>query len=157
MIPSEESMQALVGHRFAGGTYRIEHWENFLLSEATGIEPLPDGLAHPAHLFHVAINGVGTSITELFALAESGGAPVSIDYYDWRIHQPLREDETYVLAGGITAFTRSAREGSPTRDSFTYEIDLADTTGAPVAEVAFRWHHWRIPRDAAVETNGETT
>jgi hypothetical protein len=145
MIPSEEAMRTLVGHRFPGGTYRIEHWENFLLSEATGIGPLPDRLAHPAHLFHVAINGVGTTITELFRLAESGsGAPVSIDYYDWRILKPLREEETYSLSGGIADFTRSAREGSLTRDSFTYEIDLDDISGARVAEVAFRWHYWRI-------------
>jgi len=145
VIPCEESMQALVGYRFPGGTYRIEHWENFLLSEATGIEPLPDGLAHPAHLFHVAINGVGTTISELFRLAESPpGAPVSIDYYDWRIHQPLREEETYALAGGITDFARTRREGSPTRDSFTYEIGLDDIAGARVAEVAFRWHYWRV-------------
>ena len=72
-------MRALVGHRFPGGRYTIEHWENFLLSDAAGVAPLPDGLAHPAHLFHVAINGVGTSITELFRLAGCAlGAPVSI-------------------------------------------------------------------------------
>jgi hypothetical protein len=147
MIPSEEAMRALVGHRFPGGAYCIEHWENFLFSEATGVDPLPDRLVHPAHLFHVAINGVGTSITELFRLAGSGpGGPVSIDYYDWCIHQPLREDETYALAGGITEFTRSVREGSPTRDSFTYAIDLAGAAGIRVAEVAFRWHFWRIAK-----------
>jgi hypothetical protein len=147
LIPSEASMQALVGHRFPGGRYCIEHWENFLFSDATGIEPLPERLAHPAHLFHVAINGVGTSITELFALAESAeGSPVSIDHYDWRIHQPLREDETYQLSGGITAFKRSEREGAPTRDSFSYEIQVADSAGAPVAEVGFRWNYWRVVR-----------
>ena len=146
-IPSEASMRALVGHRFPGGAYCIEHWENFLFSEATGITPLPDRLAHPAHLFHVAINGVGTTITELFRLAECGeGAPVSIDYYDWRIHQPLREDEIYQLAGGITGFERSVREGAPTRDSFVYEITLEDGAGAPVADVAFCWHFWRFER-----------
>ena len=155
MIPSEEAMRALVGHRFSGGTYCIEHWENFLLSEATGVAPLPDGLAHPAHLFHVAINGVGTTITELFRLAESApGAPVSIDYYDWLILEPLREDETYRLSGGISDFMRTAHEGSPIRDSFTYEIDLDDTTGARVAEVAFRWHYWRVTKPE--ETLGET-
>ena len=149
MIPAEEAMRALVGHHFPGGTYRIEHWENFLFSEATGIDPLPDRLAHPAHLFHVAINGVGTSIAELFRLAESGpGAPVGIDYYDWHIREPLREEETYCLAGGITDFTRTAREGAPTRDSFTYKIDLDDIAGARVAEVAFRWHYWRIAKGA---------
>ena len=145
MYPSQESMQARVGYRFPGGTYRIEHWENFLLSEATGIDPLPDRLAHPAHLFHVAINGVGTSISELFALAESKpGAPVSIDYYDWQIDAPLREDEAYTLSGGITNFERSETDGSPTRDSFVYEIDLATVDGSRVAQVAFRWHFWRI-------------
>jgi len=143
-MPSEQSMAALVGHRFPGGTYRIEHWENVLFSEATGIAAPPDGIAHPAHLFHVAINGVGTSITELFELAESQGTSVSIDYYDWQLHQPLHEDLTYVLTGGITDFERSAREGSPTRDSFTYRIQIADPTGDRVADVAFRWHHWRL-------------
>ncbi len=151
MIPSEDAMRSLVGHRFPGGSYRIEHWENFLLSEATGVEPLPDRLAHPAHLFHVAINGVGTSISELFRLAGSGpGAAVSIDYYDWQIRQPLREDEAYALSGGITDFTRTAAEGAPTCDSFVYEIALDDEAGARIAEVAFRWHFWRIA--AAGET-----
>jgi hypothetical protein len=150
MIPSEAAMRALVGHRFPGGSYCIEHWENFLLSEATGIAPLPDHLAHPAHLFHVAINGVGTSISELFRLAESGpGAPVSIGYYDWRIHAPLREEETYTLSGGIADFARTVREGSPTRDSLTYEIVLHGADGARVAEVAFLWHYWRVAEPGA--------
>jgi len=145
VIPSEAAMRALVGHRFPGGVYRIEHWENFLLSEATGIEPLPERLAHPAHLFHVAINGVGTSITELFRLAESGpGAPVSIDYYDWRIHQPVREGERYRMEGGITAFERTASAGAATLDSFTYEIEVRGESGDLAAEVAFRWHYWRF-------------
>ena len=162
MIPAEESMQARVGHRFPGGTYRIEHWENFLLSEATGIECLPDRLAHPAHLFHVAINGVGTSITELFQLADSKpGAPVSIDYYDWTIHIPLREDEPYRLSGGITDFERTVRDGSPTQDSFRYQIEFDGPGGQRVAEVAFRWHFWRIAirdeRDGPDGRDGEST
>lgn len=137
-------MQRLVGHRFAGGRYQIEHWENFLLSEATGVEPLPDSLAHPVHLFHVPINGAGTSIAELFALAEVDRAsPVSIDYYDWSIHEPLREGETYTLSGGITAHERREPEGGPTVDSFTYEIDVHGEQGALAARVAFRWHYWR--------------
>jgi hypothetical protein len=145
-------MQARVGHRFPGGTYRIEHWENFLFSDATGVAAPPDGLAHPAHLFHVAINGVGTSITELFELAGCGPGPplTRIAYYDWRYLEPLREDELYSLSGGITEFTRSHKEGSPPRDTFTYEIQLDDSEGNRVAEVGFRWHFWRV------ETDGET-
>lgn len=138
-------MQRLVGHRFPGGRYKIEHWENFLLSEATGIEPLPNSLAHPVHLFHVPINGVGTSITELFALAEVDRAsPVSIDYYDWSIHTPIREGETYSLSGEITAYERKENGDAPTVDSFTYEIDVTSEDGDLAAEVAFRWHYWRL-------------
>ena len=138
-------MQRLVGHRFPGGQYQIEHWENFLLSDATGIEPLPDSLAHPVHLFHVPINGVGTSISELFALAEaSRAAPVSIDYYDWSIHRPMREGETYSLSGGITEYERSESDGAPTVDSFTYAIDVKGEDGELAAQVAFRWHYWRF-------------
>ncbi len=145
MMPSEAALQALVGRRFPGGTYRIEHWENFLLSDATGAAPLPDRLAHPAHLFHVAINGVGTSISELFRLAGSPpGAPVSIDYYDWRIHQPLREDESYHVAGGITGFERRTGRQGTVSDAFRYEIALGDEDGEPVAEVAFGWRFWRL-------------
>ncbi len=65
---TETELQSLVGHRFAGGRYRIEHWENWLLTDCTGRDPLPDGLVHPIVLFHVPILGVGTSITELFEL-----------------------------------------------------------------------------------------
>ena len=139
-------MTALVGHRFPGGEYRIEHWENFLLSEATGADPLPDALAHPAHLFHVPIAGAGITIGELFALAEADrAAPVSIDYYDWEIVRPLREDETYLLEGGIAAHDRrEGRDGGPTVDSFTYEIAVCDAAGQRVARVAFRWHYWRL-------------
>ena len=123
-------MQALVGHRFPGGTYRIAHWENFLLSDATGAAPPPDGLAHPVNLFHVAINGVGTSIQSLFDLAQSPpGAPVSIAYYDWRIHRPLREDAEYRLAGGITSFARTQGDDGPVRDAFDYAITLTSGDG----------------------------
>jgi hypothetical protein len=139
-------MRALVGHRFAGGEYRIEHWENFLLSEATGVPPLPDALAHPVHLFHVPIAGAGITIGELFALAESDrAAPVSIDYYDWRIVRPLREGETYRLEGGITEHARrEADANGGCADSFTYEIDVRDDSGEIAAHVAFRWHFWRL-------------
>ena len=44
-LPNEKDINALVGHRFPGGNYTIAHWENFLLTECTGAEPMPDHLA----------------------------------------------------------------------------------------------------------------
>lgn len=144
-IPEAE-MRALVGRTFPGGEYRIDHWENFLLSDATGASPLPDSLAHPVHLFHVPIAGVGVTIGELFEMAQADrAAPVSIDYYDWEIFRPLREGLTYRMRGGIAEYERTAHEGGPTVDSFTYRIEMSDGSGDDVARVSFRWHFWRFP------------
>ncbi|MEM7001283.1 MAG: hypothetical protein AAF529_10880, partial [Pseudomonadota bacterium] len=70
-MPAVAEIQALVGHEFPGGDYTIAHWENFLLTECTGAEPLPEDLAHPVALFHMPILGAGTSIGEMFALGQA--------------------------------------------------------------------------------------
>jgi hypothetical protein len=140
-----EEMQALVGFEFPGGSVRIEHWENFLLTEATGSDPLPDALAHPIHLFHVPLAGAGVSIADLFALARSdGNASVTIDYYDWEYLQPLREEVEYRMHGGISEHERTENEAGTIVDSFTFRIEMADEAGDSVARVAFRWHFWRL-------------
>jgi hypothetical protein len=104
---TETELRGLVGHRFAGGRYRIEHWENWLLTDCTGREPLPDGLVHPIVLFHVPILGVGTSITELFELGGvSGPGSVGLEGYDWEYFGPLHEDVEYRMEGGIVSVER---------------------------------------------------
>jgi hypothetical protein len=145
MAVSEERMRELVGHAFPGGTYRIEHWENFLLTEATGFEPLPGGLVHPAHLFHVPIAGAGISIADLFALAQADSdASVTIDYYDWEVYAPLRESETYAMRGGVSEHERKQIEQGPLVDSLTFRIEVTDQADGAVACVTFRWHFWRF-------------
>ena len=49
----------------------MEHWENFLLTECTGAQLLPNGIVHPIALFHVPITGAGTSIAEMFSLGQA--------------------------------------------------------------------------------------
>ena len=70
-VPDREIIEAQAGHRFPGGDYVIAHWENFLLTQCTGAELLPDGLAHPIALFHLPIAGAGTSIAEMFELGRA--------------------------------------------------------------------------------------
>ena len=140
-------IEQLVGHRFPGGTYTIEHWENYLLTEATGREPMPDDLVHPIHLFHVPISGVGTSIAELFELAAADGPDmVGLDRYDWEWFAPLREDVTYRLEGEITEAERRENEGRP-YDQLVFRIDVLDegsgADAAVVARVTNTWHFWR--------------
>ena len=102
-LPSEAAIKALVGHEFPGGHYTIEHWENFLLTECTGAEPLPDEIAHPVALFHAPILGAGTSIAEMFALGQAeSDFSIGIESYDWRFFRLLKEDVRYAITGRIT-------------------------------------------------------
>jgi hypothetical protein len=145
MTPSEEELRALVGHRFPGGTRCIEHWENFLLTDATGADPLPDGLAHPAHLFHVPIDGAGMTIADLFTLGRAeSDASITIDYYEWELLQPLREGVRYGVEGGVIEYARSGGGEAATVDSLTFEIEMKDEQREPAARVCFRWHFWRF-------------
>ena len=136
-------MAALVGHRFPGGTYRIEHWENFLLTDCTGSPQLADGLVHPIALFHVPILGAGTSITELFELGGAVGAgSVGLEGYDWEYHEPLREDVTYRIEGGIVSAERRTADDAKPYDAVAFQIDLFDGDHH-VARVTNRWRFRR--------------
>jgi len=140
---TEAEMLALVGHRFPGGTYRIEHWENFLLTDSTGAAQLPDGLVHPIALFHVPILGVRTSITELFALGGvSGAGSVGLEGYDWEYYESLREDVPYRMEGGIVSVERRTAENGQVYDAVAFQIDLFDGD-RHVARITNRWRYRR--------------
>jgi hypothetical protein len=142
---TETELGALVGHRFAGGSYRIQHWENWLLTDCTGRDQLPDGLVHPIALFHVPILGVGTSITELFELGRARGAgSVGLESYDWEYFVPLREEIEYRMEGGIVAAERTVSDGGDVHDRLAFRIDLYDG-GTHVARVTNRWIFRREP------------
>jgi hypothetical protein len=142
--PSESEMLALVGHRFPGGTRRIEHWENWLLTDCTGREQLPDGLVHPVALFHVPIQGVGTTIAELFALGQVEGAgSVGLDGYDWEYFSPLREDIDYRVEGSVIDVERTTNSSGRVTDRFVFSIEMFEPDGTLAARVT---NHWRLRR-----------
>jgi len=142
-LPAVEEIEALVGHRFPGGTYTIAHWENFLLTECTGAPPLPDGLAHPVSLFHMPILGAGTSIAEMFALGQAeSDFSIGIESYDWEIFQPLREALEYQISARITEADRRT-EGGALFDRIPFQFDLTDPDGAPAARSTVTWHYRR--------------
>lgn len=147
---SDDQLAALARHRFPGGRYRIEHWENWLLTDCTGREPMPDGLVHPVALFHVPILGVGTSIAELFRLGGVSGAGGSVGLlgYDWEYLEPLREGVEYELRGGVVEAVRRTDESGRISDDVAFEIEMLD--GDRVAtRVTNRWRFRRfVPASA---------
>jgi acyl dehydratase len=151
---SDDELAALVGHRFPGGDYRIAHWENWLLTDCTGRGPMPDDLAHPIALFHVPILGARTSIAEIFALAgatATSGA-VGLLGYDWEYVEPLREEVTYRVEGGIVSADRRASPGGAVVDDVAFRIELTDRDRL-AARVTNRW---RFRRTAATRRGADT-
>ena len=141
----EATMVALVGHKFPGGTRRVEHWENWLLTDCTGSEQLPDGLIHPISMFHVPIQGVGTSIADLFALGQVDGAgSVGLDGYDWEYFQPLQEDVDYAVEGSVLEIERMTAKSGGIYDRFVFAIEMRSPDGELAARVT---NHWRFRRD----------
>jgi hypothetical protein len=143
ITPTAEEIQALVGHRFPGGNYTIAHWENFLLTECTGADPLPGDLAHPVALFHMPILGAGTSIGEMFALGQAeSDSSIGIESYEWVFFQPMREEHQYRVEGEITQADRRV-EGERTFDRIAFQFDLMDDAGVATARTTITWHYRR--------------
>ena len=147
---SEESLAALIGHRFPGGVYRVAHWENWLLTDCTGRDPMPGDLVHPIVLFHAPILGAGTSIAELFRLGGASGASGSVGLisYDWEYFGPIREDVDHAVEGGIASAERLTTPSGAIDDHVSFRIELSDD-GALVARVTNRW---RFRRTAGAAT-----
>ena len=143
-IPTEETINSLVGHHFPGGTYSIEHWENFLLTGCTGAQLLPNGLAHPACLFHVPIIGAGTSIAEMFSLGEAeSDLSIIPDSYDWEIFEPLREEMEYAVSGKIVTAERCENERSQIYDRIQFCFELRTPDEMLAARSIVTWHYTR--------------
>ena len=141
-VPLESDIQALAGHRFPGGEYTIEHWENVLLTGCTGADLMLDGLAHPVALFHMPIEGCGTSIAEMFALGQAeSDLSIMIESYDWEMFAPLREEQAYRVEGHI-ASARRCREDDREYDRIQFVFDVSDDS-TPVARSTITWHYTR--------------
>ena len=143
---TDAELAALVGTRFPGGDYTIAHWENALLTDCTERLPMSGDLAHPIVLLHVPIQGVGTSIGELFELGggDGGAGSVSLLGYDWEYLRPVCERIQYRIEGGIVSAERACDErGKPVHDDIAFSIELFEPGGGLAARVTNRWRFLR--------------
>lgn len=143
-IPPREEIEALAGHRFPGGDYTIRHWENFLLTECTGAELLPGGMAHPIALFHLPISGAGTSIAGMFALGQAeSDLSIMIESYDWEYFSPLLEEQPYRVTGGIQSSERCQAENGDIYDRVQFLFEIFSDDNTPAARSTVTWHYTR--------------
>ena len=143
-IPDEKEIEALVGYEFPGGTYKVDHWENFLLTECTGASPLPNSQVHPVVLFHMPILGANTTIGEMFevGMAETDFS-IGIESYDWEMFQTLYEDVEYSITAKITEADRRTNDTGHMFDRIQFQFSVADPDGKPAARTTITWTYRR--------------
>ncbi len=146
MIPIEH-MQELVGYRFPSGSYKIEHWENYLLTEATSGEHFSSAYTHPSFLFHAPLAAVGLTYQEIFDLcgAESAAA-IRAGEYDWEILRPLEEGIKYQARGQILSVEHKVGKQADVFDAVVFAIELSDTAGI-ATRVTNTWLFLRTESD----------
>jgi hypothetical protein len=143
-IPAEAEINQLAGHRFPGGTYTVAHWENFLLTECTGAELLPEGRVHPVALFHLPITGAGTSIAEMFELGQAeSDLSIMIESYDWETFLPLLEETRYRVSGGIKSAERCNNDTGQVYDRIQFCFEVHTPEEALAACTTITWHYTR--------------
>jgi acyl dehydratase len=140
----------VLGFRFPGGRYTIAHWENFLLTDCTTAEQLPDNLVHPVALFHVPILGSGISIAKLFEVCGAEGpGSVGLDGYDWEYFSPLRIDVEYDVQGSIVHWEHKLDDNGNAYDAMKFQIELRDVARDELA--ARITNSWRFRRQHATQ------
>lgn len=143
-VPPEAEIIGIVGHAFPGGVYTVEHWENFLLTECTGAELLPDGMVHPVVLFHMPILGSKTTIGEMFALGQAeSDFSIGIESYDWEMFVPLKEDVPYRISGKIVSAERRTSRNDRLYDRIQFQFEVAQPDGTLAARTTITWHYRR--------------
>lgn len=143
-IPDQAEIEAIAGHRFPGGSYRIEHWENFLLTGCTGALLQPQGLAHPIALFHLPIAGCGTSIAEMFALGQAeSDLSIMIESYDWEFFIALLEEVEYTVSGRVNSAQRCSGEGGDIYDRIQFCFEVFTPQNQLSARSTITWHYTR--------------
>lgn len=149
---SEASIARIAGYQFPGGIYKIEHWENFLLTACTGSQLMSDGIVHPVALFHVPIIGSGTSIAEMFALGQAeSDFSISIESYDWRMFHPLKEDVDYHVSGKVISAERCRNEQGRVYDRIQFYFEVSDPEGDLTASTTIIWHYSRSDASRGLE------
>jgi acyl dehydratase len=149
----------VLGFRFPGGRYTIAHWENFLLTDCTTADQLPDGLVHPVALFHVPILGSGISIAKLFEVCGAEGpGSVGLDGYDWEYFSPLRIDVEYDVQGSIVHWEHRLDHNGNAYDAMKFSIELRDPEKDElVARVTNSWRFRRQHATAAYKMPAPVT
>jgi hypothetical protein len=124
----------LTGLPLREGSYRITDWADFLLSDNVGMA-VGGGAANPMFGYVAAQCGIGTSVGEIFELAEMDPADgPMLGSVDLVLHGRLRLGVDYRVTGEIIDLVRKEGRRTGPFDLLRFRERLIDPDGTTVAE-----------------------
>jgi hypothetical protein len=133
----------LTGHRFTGGTYRLEAHVAWLWGDAALDRPEPPR-AHPSLAYVMAMRGC-IDISELFRLLGTDSeAGVLFGECELAFEQPLAVGCEYELEGEILSVERKHGRRSGPFDRVRFQVRVHEAPGG--RSVCTNTNTWMIPR-----------
>ena len=135
-----EELEALVGTSFPGGTYTIEPYEHWLMTDAVGATPNREGTAHPMYAYYGALAGMGMSVDDVFvrvgATADDGPmfGEAGIE-----VLCPLQIGATYAVTGVFESALRKEGRKAGVFDIVGFRLELRDANGELAAVSTNSW------------------
>ncbi len=122
----------------------IDAEENRALCEGMGVEPAPDGQAHPSYFYTATQIGMGLTVRELCARCafDVDDAPMMATS-EARYHLPLMTGTPYWVRGRIESLVRKRSRKLGVMDLLDYRLRLINRADKTVVET---FNVWVLPR-----------
>ena len=122
---SEEELQSKVGYRFPGGEYLLEPYKNWLTNDVVGAKNGDNGLAHPMFCYYAALNSMGLSLEEFFAIFDATSDDgVMFGEAEIELKRAMTPGSTYSVSGQVTAVQRKKSKKLGTFDLVDFELSI---------------------------------
>lgn len=124
---SEEDLISRVGYQLPGGEYFLEPYKNWLTNDAVGAPNDGNDFAHPMFCYYAALNTMGVSLEELFAIfGATSDDGVMFGEAEIDLKKPLVPGSTYAVSGKVTGVERKNSRKLGVFDLVDFELNLHD-------------------------------
>src|SRR5579859_6299135 len=124
---------AVAGYSLKGSKpYTISAAENAALCASIGVQPAPDGTAHPIYFYVASQVGMGQTVAGMCRVCDfdvDDGPLMASSKVTFQ--QPLRVGQSYEVTGEIVSLVRKASRKLGMMDMLEYVLRLSTPDGTP--------------------------
>jgi hypothetical protein len=125
----------VAGTPVSGGTFVVAEYERVISHGALDAPPIVAPLLHPVWTILGALRGMGTDLSEVFALADATEDGTLFGEVEFEQRAALRAGVEYAVRGAITDLVRREGRRAGPFDILSLKLEIVDPTGEVAAAV----------------------